>query len=302
MAKGAARSMAKLIVIDPGHDHDETGSTQIDGGRESEFNLALARATRDALLAGYDCRVVLTHDGPGMVPGGDLAAELRARGELPNKLGADLFFSIHHNAGPKAARGAELYIWTGRRAGDGGLVWLPAVDPATGAANHQAPRSFDVACVMQPIIRESLERLGIPWRVAPNRIMCADFAVLRYPSLPCMLLETHYGTNQQDDDIADSPAFIAALAGAIARAIAAGLQLAPNVTASGFPTVRIHLLDGTVVAGELRGQTTWIQIDGTWLPIRPVVKALGLDLVWHGADQPGGPWIDLVLPHPPDRQ
>ncbi|HYF79728.1 MAG TPA: hypothetical protein VD973_21680, partial [Symbiobacteriaceae bacterium] len=141
----------------------------------------------------------------------------------------------------------------------------------------------------------ALDKLGIPWRGAQNRIMCADFAVLRYPELPCALLETHYGTNQKDDDVADSPTFIPALAAAIAQALAAGLQLGPKLSASGFPVIRIKMVDGATVAGELRGQTTWIDIEGTWFPLRPVLKKVGLEPVWHGAEQPGGPWIDVVV-------
>ncbi|HWI60365.1 MAG TPA: N-acetylmuramoyl-L-alanine amidase [Symbiobacteriaceae bacterium] len=270
----------KLIVIDPGHDPDDPGSTQIDGERERVYTLALARAVRDALLAGWDCEIRLTHDGPGMVPGDDLSAELRARGELPNQLGADFFLSLHHNGGPQSARGGELYIWTSKRSPEGGLVWLPAIDPATGRPNHEAPRSFAIAQIFQPIVRDALAGFGIPWRGAPDRIMCADFAVLRYPELPCMLLESHFGTNPDDDAAADRPDFIPTLAQAIARGLAVGLRLDSRGS-----TIRCEVIlpprpgeqGPRTIPGEIRNGITYATLPGTDFEqaLRPVAEAMG---------------------------
>lgn len=39
--------------------------------------------------------------------------------------------------------------------------------------------------------------------------------------------------------------------------------------------VPINLLNGETVMGELRGQTTWMPVGDTWLPVRVVAKALG---------------------------
>ncbi|HEY3367001.1 MAG TPA: N-acetylmuramoyl-L-alanine amidase [Symbiobacteriaceae bacterium] len=221
--------MTKLIVIDPGHCREEPGSVQVDGELEATYNLSLGLALRDALVNGYDCKVALTREGEeGMVPGGTLADELRTRGELPNKLKADFFLSIHHNsAGVAAARGAELYIHTNRRTADGDLVWLPAL-AGDGTPNHTAPNSYRLAATMQPIIRDALAEFGIPWRGDPDRIMCCDFAVLRYPNLPCALIETHYGTNPEDNAAADRPEFKTGVARGIARAIGTALELPPK--------------------------------------------------------------------------
>ncbi|MDF2630046.1 MAG: sporulation specific N-acetylmuramoyl-L-alanine amidase [Symbiobacteriaceae bacterium] len=275
--------LPKLIVIDPGHDTDDPGSTQIDGAQERTYTLPLALATRDALLRGWDCEVVLTHEGPGMVPGGDLAAELRARGELPNQLGADFFISLHHNAGPSSARGGELYIWTSKRNANGGLVWLPAIDPATGLPNHEAPRSYAIAQVVQPAIRDALAQFGIPWRGAPDRIMCADFAVLRYPELPCMLVESHFGTNQQDDDVADSPEFIPTLAQAIASSLAQALRLTARPEEWQLPRAKVLLPTRPgddaprEIFGEIRDGVTYAVLPGmsTEVPVRAVAEAMG---------------------------
>lgn len=264
---------------------DDPGSTQYDGEPERTYTLALARATRTALLRGWDCAVQLTHEGPGMVPGNDLDAELEARGELPNALGADFFMSLHHNAGAAEARGAELYIWTSKRAPDGGLVWLPAIDPATGAPNHNAPRSYAMAQVMQPVIRDLLGQFAIPWRGAPDRIMCADFAVLRYPNLPCMLLESHFGTNPDDDAAADRPEFVPMLAATIARAIALALQL-PALETGLIADVILPRRPGEayprVIRGEVRNGVTYATLPGTAneQAVRPVAEAMARSVRW----------------------
>lgn len=283
MVQVGVKVLPKLIVIDPGHDTDDVGSTQIDGAQERTYTLPLARATRDALLAGWDCEVVLTHEGPGMVPGDDLAAELRARGELPNEIGADFILSLHHNAGPSSARGGELYIWTSKRDANGGLVWLPAIDPTTGLPNHEAPRSYAIAKVVQPALRDALAGFGVPWRGAPDRIMCADFAVLRYPELPCMLVESHYGTNQQDDDAADSPGFIPALSAAIAGGLAEALRLPAKPEEWRLPRAKVILPPRPgddaprEVWGEIREGLTYAVLPGmsTEVPVRAVAEAMG---------------------------
>lgn len=249
----------KRIGIDIGHDVDERGSTQYDGESEIAFTRPLGLAVKRELEENYECEVFLIHDGEGVVPGTDPAAELKERGRIANSLYLDFLLSLHHNAGPQAARGAEFYIWTNKRAANGDLVWLIA------DGNHSAPNSYAIAKKMQLILRDCLAEKGIPWRGSPDRIMCADFAILRYPNLPCALLETHFGTNPQEDAIADSPDFIPHLARGIARALSVGLDL-PRKRKKGEVLVEI--------GGEAVECAALIEEGKTRLEGRPLLDAL----------------------------
>lgn len=212
--------MTKVIVIDPGHALWDSGSIAIDGQAEKHYTLALSLAVRD-VLAAYDCRVILTRDtDTALAEAGNLGAELRNRANVANVAKADLFLSIHHDAGPPTARGGSLYIWTDKRKADGNLVWLPA------DGNHTAPKSYAISKAFVPAVKDELARYGIPWR---GDIMCADFGVLRACDGPALLLETHFGTNEHDNWAARRPDFINDLANRIAMGLAEALELLPNV-------------------------------------------------------------------------
>lgn len=218
--------MAKVIVLDPGHSAWDPGAIAIDGLPEKVYNLALGLAVRDALSA-YDCKVILTREADvALAEPGDLSAELSARANVANKAKADLFLSVHHDAGPPAARGGSLYVWTDKRKPDGSLTWLPA------DGNHRAPKSYALAKAFIPAVKAELSRYGIPWR---GDVMCADFGVLRDCEGPSMLIETHFGSNEHDNWAARRPAFIGDMATAIAQGIAVALELGPRVVVPPAP-------------------------------------------------------------------
>ena len=85
--------LPRVIVIDPGHGGTDTGMANPRLGlREKVLTLDVARRLKAILeTAGY--KVVLTRDS-------DQFVELKLRAELANMVGADLFVSIHFNAGP----------------------------------------------------------------------------------------------------------------------------------------------------------------------------------------------------------
>lgn len=259
--------MAKVVVLDPGHDAADPGSTQYDGELERHYTMTMAQTVREQLLARYDCEVLLTHDGAGAAPGRPLSEELRARAEVANRAGAALFVLIHHNAGPASARGGELYVWTSKRGPDGGLVWLPAVDGST--VNHESPQGYAAALAMLPIVRTTLAAIGIPWR---GDIKCADFAVLRHTRVPAVLLETHFGTNPQDDALMDDPANVERLAAAIADGIAQAAGLTANQTAP-FPDVPPDAWYAQDVADLKQFGIVHGDENGLFHPNKPATKA-----------------------------
>lgn len=271
--------MTKTIVIDPGHGGNEPGARAVDGQFEKAFNLELGLAVRAELQA-YDVQVLMTREEDRSVaaPDADLGVELWTRAQVANRAKADLFVSLHHDStGDPRARGGSLWIWTGKRNPRGGLAWLPAL--AGAVANHQAPKSYALAEVVQPIVAEDLAGLGVPWR---GHIQCADFGVLRHTDGPAILIECFFGSSPDDVAAARQPEFVPRLARSIASALATALDLwtAPGWT---LPVVKVVMPDGQEAWGELRDGQTWVKLPGTdsEIPIRPVAEAFGRRVRWE---------------------
>lgn len=249
----------KTIVIDPGHGGWDPGHIAVDGIREAQFNWQAAGALGEYLSANYNCKIIYTHQGPdtALSPTGNVDEELRRRADRANGSRADLLVSMHHdgNANPNV-RGGSLWIWTNKRAPDGGLAWLPA------AGNHTDPRTIDIARALVDPLRNFLATYGIPWRSFgdPEGIACADFGVLRNTSGAALLIEVFHGSNVQDTQAARSQPFVPALAEVIGDALAAALVLegkdpavpAGAILVNGQPLVcGARIVDGKTV-GELR--------------------------------------------------
>jgi len=106
--------MSKVICIDPGHGGYDPGACA-QGAREKDITLQIGLQLRDLLRqAGFT--VVMTRE-TDLSPGGwtRVDADLRERCRISNLEGADVFLSIHVNAG--GGRGAEIYVY-----GDGGPI------------------------------------------------------------------------------------------------------------------------------------------------------------------------------------
>jgi N-acetylmuramoyl-L-alanine amidase len=94
----------RLIVIDPGHGGRDPGAIGPSGIREKDVNLALAKTTAAALRQQLGVKVLLTRED-------DRYLGLRERTEYANRVGADLFISLHANATTgNRAYGVETYF------------------------------------------------------------------------------------------------------------------------------------------------------------------------------------------------
>ncbi len=88
------------IVIDVGHTAAAPGAKSARGVREYQFNLTLAKAIGAALsAAGYAKSFLLITQGANALPG---------RSARANRIGADLFLSVHHDS----VEDASLRPWT----------------------------------------------------------------------------------------------------------------------------------------------------------------------------------------------
>ncbi len=99
----AAGNGLRRIVVDAGHGGKDPGAVGPSGVLEKDVTLAMAKVLARKLEAELGCEVILTRDGDVYLP-------LEERTAIANKVGADLFISIHANANRnRSAYGVETY-------------------------------------------------------------------------------------------------------------------------------------------------------------------------------------------------
>lgn len=104
------KTMSKIIAIDAGHGMGTAGKRclkSIDPNQTREWYLNDRIADRlEELLAGYDCSIVRVDDTTGVK---DIPLATRVR--TANSAKADVYVSIHHNAGIKGKTGGGTVVY-----------------------------------------------------------------------------------------------------------------------------------------------------------------------------------------------
>lgn len=180
----------KTIVIDAGHGGRDHGATS-GGVMEKDINLFLSKYLREALAA--EGMTVITTRTDDSFP------ELEARPALANKSRADIFISIHANEPGRASNNNP----------SGTIVFYH-----TGSTISK----FLGECIQNELAKFNLlPNLGVK---SDGTIYNSGFAVLRLSSMPGVLIETGFVTNQKDRQVLLSDAFGKALA----KSVVAGLK------------------------------------------------------------------------------
>lgn len=96
-------SKIRRIVVDPGHGGHDPGAVGANGIQEKDVVLAIGLKLRELLRDELGVDVVMTRSTDVFIP-------LEERTAIANKVGADLFLSVHANAAPnRLAAGIETY-------------------------------------------------------------------------------------------------------------------------------------------------------------------------------------------------
>jgi N-acetylmuramoyl-L-alanine amidase len=226
-----------LIYIDAGHGGRDPGATGAHSS-ESAVTLAAAQALKQELERGGRYRVRLTRDG-------DAYVDLYRRVAIARQADADLFISLHADAGADpATRGASVYTLSEQGAGRAvreftrGDNWqrslnLPGRDAsvdrilldmtqrATQNRSAQLARTLlgELESADHPLLRRSHRDAGL--------------AVLLAPDVPAVLLEMGFITNPEDERLLNDARARRRLMRAVAEGIdryfrepAADLQMA----------------------------------------------------------------------------
>ncbi len=172
----------RVIVLDPGHGGSDSG-TRGAHTQEKEMTLALAKQLEPVLTAdGF--YVHLTHTT-------DRTVSLEERVEFCRSVSADLFVSLHFNAGG-TAQGIETYCLT-----PAGVASTARVQSNVSKAEHYAGNQFNNAnvwlahCVQGAIVRDT--------GAADRGVRRARFQVLRDAPCPAILVEGGFLSNAAEE-------------------------------------------------------------------------------------------------------
>ncbi len=216
---GGSPRRPPIVVLDPGHGGSNSGAAGTTGLHEKQLSLTVATAVADRLRA-RGIAVELTRTT-------DRTLTLRQRVAHADRVGADLFVSIHANASPtRTQRGYETYVLTpraidvdGRALRSDTTTPRPGVDPDVALVLDDVERgasqweAADLAARMQRALRD---RRGVDG----DRGVRQDAQhVLLGATMPAVLVEVGFIDHPIEGRQLADPAVQAQLADAIAEAI-----------------------------------------------------------------------------------
>jgi N-acetylmuramoyl-L-alanine amidase len=217
-----------IVAIDAGHGGQDPGAHGMNGAREKDVTLAIARELARQVNATPGLKAYLTRDTDVFIP-----LEYRARRASANK--ADIFLSIHADAAEnRSARGSSVYVLSTRGASSQRARWLADKENAADVIGGTRVRGSDntLTSVLLDLTQSGNMKasedaadhvLGGLKRVGNNHkpdIERANFAVLRTSDkMPAMLVETAFISNPDEEKRLTDPAYQRTLAGAIVDGI-----------------------------------------------------------------------------------
>lgn len=213
-----------IVAIDAGHGGQDPGAHGLNGAREKDVTLAIARELARQVNATPGLKAYLTRESDVFIP-----LEYRARRASANK--ADIFLSIHADAAEnRGARGSSVYVLSTRGASSQRARWLADKENAADVIGGGRVKVADntLTSVLLDLTQSGNMKasedaadhvLGGLKRVGNNHkpdIERANFAVLRTSDkMPAMLVETAFISNPDEEKRLTDPTFQHTLAGAI---------------------------------------------------------------------------------------
>ena len=206
-ARPAPLPLKKVIVIDAGHGGKDPGAH---GARanEKDINLAAALALQARLEKGGKYKVVMLRSTDVYVP-------LESRVQVARRAGADLFISLHADAGADTeTRGTSVYTLSEQASGRA-AQFVSKDDWFMNASLHGGDKGVrDILFDLTQRATKNrsanfaeglLERVDDHMPLLRRSHRDAGFVVLLAPDVPAVLLEMGFVTNREDEALLTDP-------------------------------------------------------------------------------------------------
>lgn len=203
---GSKPDAPRLIILDPGHGGRDPGAVGRSGTLEKHVALDIAKQMARFLRKEPGITVKLTRDR-------DVFMSLSERVRIGREMRADMFLSIHADSAPnRRARGLSAYTLS-EKASDKFASMLADRENSADLIGgiHVPAEDKDVADILFDLAarhtRNTAQRvkvgfikgIGRRWRLLEEPMRAANFAVLRSPEVPAMLVETGFLSNKRDE-------------------------------------------------------------------------------------------------------
>ncbi|MCK5728024.1 MAG: N-acetylmuramoyl-L-alanine amidase [Methylococcales bacterium] len=216
-----------VIAIDAGHGGIDPGAHGPEGTLEKKVVLAIAKKLAARINAKHGMKAVLVRKS-------DTFVKLRKRMDIARAAKADLFISLHADAFPNPeVRGASIYVLSQNGASDEASHWLAErenkADLLGGVSldNNDNTLTKVLIELSQNATKEASRKIakrvlkyfkGVT-RMHKNTVQKANFAVLKSPDIPSILIETAYISNPFEERNLSSKAHQDKIANAIFKGV-----------------------------------------------------------------------------------
>lgn len=221
-------------MIDPGHGGRDPGAIGVRGTYEKDVTLDIALEMARRLSAARGVTPLLTRTNDTFLP-------LRARVAKARAAQADLFLSVHADSAPSPeARGLSAYTLSATASDDFAARLAAQENLADGHGGIDLRETEpEIAAILLDLAlrhsrhaaRAAQERIvrgaGKRLRLLDNPLRSANFAVLKAPDVPSVLIETGFLSNRHDEDLLRTPAHRRRIAEVLATEIAGLMADAP---------------------------------------------------------------------------
>lgn len=216
----------RLLMLDPGHGGHDPGAIGKSGIKEKDITLDIAKRMMDMFATLDSVNAKLTRDTDEFIP-------LPERVKIAQEARADLFISIHADSAPNiSARGLSAYTLSEKASDDfaNALARQENRIEAMGGVDIDQTDKEVAAILMdltarrtrntsQRVRQDFVRGIGKSLVLLERPMRAANFAVLRAPDVPSVLVETGFLSNPRDESILRQPAQRQKVAASMAKEI-----------------------------------------------------------------------------------
>ena len=220
-------------MLDPGHGGHDPGCIGARGTYEKNVVLDIAKEVARQVGKTKGWQVELTRDDDNFI-------DLKERVRIAQTAKADLFISIHADSAPnKAARGMSAYTLSEKASDEFAAAIAQQENIAGGLGLDVSGLDEKVAGILMDLAarhtvtaalhakQSIIQGAGKDVRLLENPMRSANFAVLKAPDIPSLLIETGFLSNPQDETLLRDAKARRNVAGILARELTAVMTAAP---------------------------------------------------------------------------